>query len=301
MSSSVNNRIQSCKTKGRESLNVFETRLMIIKSRSRQMLVITVIALYVLFFSKKFYYDTNTTTTMWTDQLYVFNPSLIDNLTTYINTTDQSYEVNNITTDNTSPLLSEDSDGVISYKLRVFEMGLPKTGTASLGTAFRMLGFKTAGWQGNLHDQWKATQNVSLVVEKSKKYEAFHDGPWHSIHPKIWMHVYPNAKFILLMRNETAWLNSMESHFSPRYDVNNIGDYLNYDWIYDREKARNDAIKMRHRQHNLVIDFFKNDLSKLLIMNTSELDWKPLCEFLNKKIPSKSFPVKNKSKRKNEE
>eukprot|EP01084_Bolivina_argentea_P256662 432192_1 len=191
---------------------------------------------------------------------------------------------------------------VISYESKVFEMGLPKTGTTSLGRALTILGFNTIGWSPSLHDHYKITGNISNVLLASKRYEAFHDGPWHVIEPNVWAQVYPNAKFIFLVREESSWLRSMESHFSPKYNVHDSEKKrLNYDWIQNREKAISDAIGMRNRKQKSVFEFFKDDPTKLLIMNTSELGWEPLCQFLNKTIPSKPFPFTNKSKRKTQE
>lgn len=47
---------------------------------------------------------------------------------------------------------------------KVFEIGAPKTGTTSLGAAFRLLRLKEAGWNSELHDQLSKSICDSLML-----------------------------------------------------------------------------------------------------------------------------------------
>lgn len=39
--------------------------------------------------------------------------------------------------------------------MKIFEIGLMKTGTTSLGKAYEHLGLKHKGWDRILHEEWK--------------------------------------------------------------------------------------------------------------------------------------------------
>ena len=58
----------------------------------------------------------------------------------------------------------------------------------------------------------------------------------------------------------------------------------------------NNRIQEYDEHNKQVIAYFKDKPSQLLVMNITEGDgWEKLCKFLNKPIPNKAFPHKNKA------
>ena len=184
--------------------------------------------------------------------------------------------------------------------MKIFEIGLMKTGTTSLGKAYELLGLKHKGWDSKLHNEWKNNifENIFKEIEK---FDAFEDGPWHNMDFKILDNKYPHSKFIFLDRNNDDWILSLEKHTSPNFNVNNIEKkFLNYNWVtQNRENLIKKIIESKEKKKKEIEDYFKNRPNDLLIMNINE-GWEPLCSFLNKPVPDIKFPHLNKSIMNNE-
>src|SRR5262249_3273856 len=98
---------------------------------------------------------------------------------------------------------------------KVFGIGLRKTGTRSIAAATRALGLRTLhkGGRGTskLVEQ-AAAEGKPLLTYLGPDYEAYFDVK--SIEERFAEldEQYPGSKFILSMRDETAWLDSYEKH-----------------------------------------------------------------------------------------
>lgn len=204
---------------------------------------------------------------------------------------------------------------------KVFEVGRPKTGTSSLGAAYKMLGLRHAGWNAELFDELASNLGLqngieiydwekSRVTETFRKLrktgkldkllaiveqkDAFEDGPWHfrGLY-EILFEEYPDSKAIFLTRDEAAMLKSCQSHFSQTSNVNNIsGKYLSEDWSKAEIKFKN-AYEI---QLSEVMSFFAEKPNQLLLMDVCAGEgWEKLCPFLEIPVPKKAFPFKNSS------
>src|SRR6476619_5293405 len=78
---------------------------------------------------------------------------------------------------------------------KVVGIGLPKTGTTSLGYCFRRLGFKHRTYDMDLALQVKRNQ-LDEVLAEARRYEAFEDWPWFTIYREL-DQTFPHSKFIL--------------------------------------------------------------------------------------------------------
>lgn len=176
---------------------------------------------------------------------------------------------------------------------KVFEIGDAKTGTTSLHNAFRQMGLNAHQWTPKLYALAEKGK-FRPVINFAHNYDAFSDGPWHDFDLyKRFDKKFPESKFILIEREETAWLKSYENHFSIKKNVNNIPKrYLIKDFA-----AKRDAILENHiRKYQEIKEYFKNRPDDLLIMNICAGEgWVRLCAFLNLPQPEMEFPHQNKS------
>lgn len=180
---------------------------------------------------------------------------------------------------------------------KFFCIGFQKTGTTTIASALEILGYKVAPelWRpieaGAYEPPLTKEVLLTLAHEQVSKYEVFADNPW----PLIWAELeqfYPEARFILITRDENDWYHSLcrmfRSFRSPMQDYIYGGSYP--------EDDKEGYIK-RFRKHNAdVKSYFATKPQKLLEMSISKgLDWKPICEFVNLPIPDIEFPHKNRA------
>ena len=101
-----------------------------------------------------------------------------------------------------------------TYRGKIFCVGKNKTGTTSLEYVFRRLGYKVAPqWEGErfmAHSQLNPTEDFWRWVER---YEVFQDAPfsWTWMLDEVYAR-YPGAKFILTLRDEVDWFESVKNH-----------------------------------------------------------------------------------------
>ena len=169
---------------------------------------------------------------------------------------------------------------------KVFCIGDVKTGTSSMYKALNILGYRTV----RLFDLqiWhkKGLNEYVKKIQKSK-YDAYVDYPFGigDLFKKIYKK-FPNGKFIFTIRKKKSFQNSF---------VNYVGLSLE-----DNPKEIKERLEKYEDHNRSVITFFKDKPSQLLVMNVIEGDgWEKLCKFLDKPIPKKPFPHKNKGKYKN--
>lgn len=180
-------------------------------------------------------------------------------------------------------------------KSKVFCIGLNKTGTTSIGDAFRILGYNRFGWRpgisGPLVSRWHEGKfNPFLRVIEA--YDAFEDLPWPLVFKEIEQR-YDDAKFILTLRSdEQVWLRSIQKHVQR--GSNWVGHFLiygSYDPIEDAE-----LYLRKYRSHNKEVrDYFASKPGKIIEMCFENGDsWDRLCKFLGIEVlPDVPFPHSN--------
>lgn len=172
-------------------------------------------------------------------------------------------------------------------KNKVFGLGLSKTGTSSLTRALTVLGYKSAHF---------------IKVHQFDKYDAITDTPVPVIYPAL-DRQYPNAKFVLTLRDAEDWVKSFAGHIERQ------------EWTKRYPKMRSDALLATmqlygtiyfdcqkfldgyNRYNEEVKTYFADRKDELLIMDICQGDgWEKLCPFLGVPIPETPFPVKNAQK-----
>jgi len=187
-----------------------------------------------------------------------------------------------------------------SLPTRIFGIGLHKTATTSLHHALRILGFDSAHWE-NAH--WaKAIWEEMTTWGRShtlERHYALCDLPIPLLYQQL-DRAYPGSKFILTVRNETSWLQSVQNHWS--HDHNRFRASWSTDpfthkvhkLLYGQKGFDAEIFLARYRRHNAEVqEYFKDRPADLLVMDMdSNPGWNALCAFLERPIPAEPYPMK---------
>jgi len=183
-------------------------------------------------------------------------------------------------------------------KLKIFNVGLPRTGTTSLCKAIFLLGFSVK------HSP------LSLDVDTYSRYHFYDDTPiWVPSFIERIYKKFPKAKFIWTIRDLDLWLRSCRLFFKKKHishchlvDQFAYGEvFLNNVFPFNEESFSNGYIK-----HQIQIGRFFDDKQDQLLQiditdsKLSNIDkWKKLCGFLGiEEIPLVEFPWVGASRKK---
>jgi len=177
--------------------------------------------------------------------------------------------------------------------MKIFGIGLSKTGTTSLAKGLSMLGFKTKDYPGVT--RYSAGDLASVDAELLNEYDALTDTPIPSLYRQL-DEKFPDARFILTVRDREGWLRSCKKQFTNRLSekeadaVKRLFNDLYGSFVYDEEKFSNGYDEFVSG----VKAYFKGRPGKLLIMDVVGGDgWEKLCPFLGTAIPDVPFPKAN--------
>lgn len=173
---------------------------------------------------------------------------------------------------------------------KVLGVGFHKTGTSTLNAVLTELGYTVCSNDLSLAEDL-IENKYERINDILDKYDAFEDNPWPLLFKEFY-NKYPTAKFVLTIRDEDKWWQSLINHFGENHTKMR-------EWIYgDGVPLGNEKLyKERYRKHNKEVkDFFNDKPNQLLIIDWSESDnnWEKICKFLNKPVPNISFPNANK-------
>ena len=170
---------------------------------------------------------------------------------------------------------------------KVFGIGIGRTGTLSLTYALRELGYKTV--------HYPQVPLIPDMLDYMVGYEAGTDSPI-AVYFKELDERFPNSKFILTTRSLKTWMRSCRKfrrfHRVLKGDTGEIRIMMYGSSTFDRV-----IWKTAFLEHHLrVLEYFKDRDDLLIIDFTKGEGWKEICEFLNKEIPDKEFPHRNKTR-----
>ena len=193
----------------------------------------------------------------------------------------------------------------LPFNQKIFGLGLGRTGTASLSAALNQLGIKTRHFLDyNLHLQdFKVDEKVfcgDRLFAMLNQFQGIANGsglPFRELDLR-----YPGSKFILTIREKSAWLESkrryaeiefqdwprfdLETRRSKRFIRENIYGTFDFD-----ERSWLEAYERRVKG---VLYYFKHRAEDLLVMDIPGGDgWDKLCFFLGLPVPSVPFPHEN--------
>ena len=177
-----------------------------------------------------------------------------------------------------------------SKKNKVFCIGFQKTGTTSMNSALTYLGYSVLSTRMDL--VYKAiTGNLKPIMNIIEKYDAVEDTPFPILYKELDKE-FPDAKFILTVRDSNKWITSLISHFKDGYTT--MREFL-YGSGYVKGNEEN-CIKVFEQHNKDVQEYFKDRQDKLLVLEIGDPEsWKKIGEFLNEPIPDIPFPFKNRA------
>lgn len=176
--------------------------------------------------------------------------------------------------------------------MKIFGIGLPRTGTTSVSIAMLMLGYKVAHtcFRDHIYERADAILDTPIWVDYQSLDQRF-----------------PNSKFILTGRDPEKWYTSLTNrilYYMEWMHKNNGGDnptdYRCYKAIFgdlgDLSKERLIGCYQNHRAE--AERYFSTRPGDLLILDLDKTanPWEMLCPFLGKTIPEEAFPVTNQGK-----
>jgi hypothetical protein len=163
--------------------------------------------------------------------------------------------------------------------VKIFGIGLTRTGATSLTEALRMLGFYA--------------KRLPMSYQDIKDHEASTDTPVAARFPILDV-FYPNSKFILTTRDKESWIESAASLVREDDDPLWLleGRAILYKTtVFDREKF----LESYDRHHRFVCDYFKDRPNYILLLDIKDKNkWEKLCNFLEKPILNIEYPHLNK-------
>jgi hypothetical protein len=173
---------------------------------------------------------------------------------------------------------------------KIFGIGLQRTATSSLAEACRIL-----GWNPCHGDYARLPGALDLNDPIYETFNMFCDTPFYYLFEKLDFK-YPGSKFILTVREEDSWIESVQKLFN----VNRQFSYspairLHHTLVYGSPSFDESAMRDAHRRHiRKVSAHFQDRQADLLIADlTRNAGWNELCEFLGCERPSCPFPHLN--------
>lgn len=178
--------------------------------------------------------------------------------------------------------------------MKVFCIGLNKTGTISLHEALATLGFRSLHWGG---PQIRITIERALeagrpLVDDLGPYDAFSDILVLSEHFDVLDEQYPASKFVLNTRPLDDWIDSRRRHVERNVERHARGEYHGTFLTVDPDGWTAEYVA----HHARVRAYFADRPDDLLTIDISAGDgYELLCPFLGRPVPDTPFPWRHRN------
>jgi hypothetical protein len=176
----------------------------------------------------------------------------------------------------------------IERTVKIFGIGLNKTGTTTLSGCLQTLGYSHMSLRIDLLKALKAG-HAEQVLKEIDHYDSFEDWPYPLMYRELDEKYGSDAKFILTVRKSPEiWLRSLERHSMhtpPRAHCRKLIYGYNYP-----QYSRRQHLEYYNRHNREVEDYFARKPGRLLVICWENGDgWTQLCEFLGE--PLRKGPV----------
>lgn len=171
----------------------------------------------------------------------------------------------------------------IAGRKPVFAIGMNKTATTSLHFALTGLGYKSCHFID--HEFSDATAQL-IDNGQPLTFEAYTDVASIVSKFKQLDEQYPDAAFIMTMRDFDSWIASRARHIQRNKMENTAG--AEHTWTTEDPETWKQE---REQHHEAVFSYFKDRPDKLLVLDICGGErWEPLCDFLGCPVPEQVFP-----------
>lgn len=177
--------------------------------------------------------------------------------------------------------------------MKVFCIGLNKTGTRSLHDALELLGLRSLHWGGpERGPEIRALVEAALregrpLLDDIDDVDAYSDILALSTSFDVLDRQYPGSRFILTVRDVDAWIDSRRRHVEENVARRDRGEYRGAFLTVEPEAWTVEMTEhvARVRAH------FAHRPDDLLVMDIAAGDgWEVLCPFLGVPAPDAPFP-----------
>lgn len=182
--------------------------------------------------------------------------------------------------------------------MKVFGIGLSRTGTTSLTAALTILGFRTIHYPQDAITERelraRPPPDSPLQLSVLRRHDAMTDTPTALCFRQLDLG-YPGSRFVLTLRDEEMWLRSCERHYAKSTRPRGYLAWVR-EQVYGTAVFDPDQLLRAHRAHLAAVrEYFvgRTDLLELNICGGQ--GWSELCPFLGRSLPTNPFPRLNAS------
>jgi hypothetical protein len=183
--------------------------------------------------------------------------------------------------------------------MKVFCIGLNKTGTRSLHDALQILGLRGLHWGGpdpvvalRRGPEIRAAVERCLregrpLLDDIEDADAYSDILALSTNFDVLDRQYPGSRFILTVRDIDAWVDSRRRHVEANVERQARGEYPGTFLTVDEPAWRAEMTE----HHRRVLAYFADRPDDLLVIDIAAGEgWEELCPFLGLAVPTQPFP-----------
>jgi type II secretion system protein G len=179
-------------------------------------------------------------------------------------------------------------------RLKVFGLGLNKTGTTTLGKCLRHFGYRHVSCRRDLLERLRAA-DLEPIFKVIDEYDSFEDWPFPLMYRELFSRYGDRARYILTTRSSPQrWLESLKSH-ALRTPTDQQCRTLVYGFDYPHGHE-SDHLAFYDRHNANVRAFFRDQDAQHLFLDLCWErgdGWQQLCPFLSLPIPAIPFPHSN--------
>jgi hypothetical protein len=190
--------------------------------------------------------------------------------------------------------------GARAQRPPVFGLGLSRTGTRSLTAALHVLGWHTVHYPTDA-DTLSTLARGDADFRLLEQFDGLTDITVSHLYRELDRR-FPDARFVLTVRDEEAWLDSCRRHWDGRPawdDPTKSGVHLEIRRflraaVYGCYAFEPQRFREVYRAHvRDVVAYFADRPEKLLVLPlTDGAGWRPLCDFLGAPVPAEPMPHK---------
>ena len=179
--------------------------------------------------------------------------------------------------------------------MKIFGIGLSKTGTSSLTEALKILGYSNS-----IHNpsKWLHVNNHGELAFEFEKLDSIDSASDIEVahYYKELDERYPGSKFILTTRKLDSWLKSCKNHFNDAL-LSSEAERTLHKFVYGSSIFDEQKFRQAYESHfEKVSTYFNGRESDLLILPLeSDKKMNLLSDFLDIKVNNFSYPAVNKA------